>query len=106
MGRRREQTPPLALQTPEFQGAWGRWVSHITERCGKMTTGQREIHMKKCVAMGSEAAVKAIEWSIENGYRSIFEPPEKRKQSDNGLCGPGERPRALTRDELANWRPE
>lgn len=76
MARRSDPTPPLTLQTPEFTAAWATWMKHLREKCGKVTAGQVAAQGEKCAFMGSERAIAAIQFSIERGYRSIYEPTQ------------------------------
>lgn len=65
---------PEVLNTNVFREAFGRWQEHKRQIKDKSTPLAVEMQVKKCVGFGHDAAIIAIEHSIANGYRGIFEP--------------------------------
>jgi Helix-turn-helix domain len=67
---------PETLRTLAFQDAWAAFDQH--RRNGKArkewTTHAKTIALKKCAEFGPVRAVTAIENSILNGWKGIFEP--------------------------------
>ena len=69
------QIPPT-LDTPEFREAWREYIAHRRDLRHRLTPRSARMQLRKLAAIGPERAVAAIEHSIANGYRGIFEPPQ------------------------------
>ena len=65
---------PDSLESPAFRNAWSSWVRHRKEirkpLKETMTAGQ----LKEMVAMGSQRAIAAIEFTISKGWQGLQEP--------------------------------
>jgi hypothetical protein len=69
---------PLLLLTESFSEAWQEWVEYRIEAGKQMgwVTNDRVFQksMNKCEKWGIERSVAAIDFSIEMGYRGLYEP--------------------------------
>ena len=73
-GKAIEPAPiPEALDTPEFRAAWSEWLDHRRELKSPATTRAQAMQLKQIAEMGPARAVRAIERSIANGWKGIFE---------------------------------
>src|SRR5260221_1368312 len=67
---------PASLQTPEFTEAWSEFDKH--RRNGKArkewTAYAKRLALRDCEKFGPARAVAAIEHSILNGWKAIYEP--------------------------------
>jgi hypothetical protein len=76
---------PSEMQKDEFIEAWSDWIEYRLE-CGRIYRWVTTIRcfsrmMKFCHSLGAERATKAIDRSIQLGYRGIFEDGlEQKKQ--------------------------
>lgn len=62
-----------------FVIAWQRWIAYKKERKEKFTETTRASQLKTLAGFKDEqAAVEAIEQSIRNGWRGLFDPREKK----------------------------
>lgn len=67
---------PPALDTAEFRQAWEQWLADRAERrLPRYTARAMTLQLRRLEAMGAEAAIAAINWSIAQGYRGIFPEP-------------------------------
>lgn len=66
---------PAKLDTPAFREAWAEWEGHRQESGKKMTARSARMAVKRLSVWGVERAIAAIEYSIAQGYRGIFEDP-------------------------------
>ena len=58
-----------------FRESFAQWLKHIEERTHKpVTEQQRNAFLKQCHAFGNERSIKAIEFSIMQGWKTINEP--------------------------------
>lgn len=65
---------PAELETEEFREAWGAWLADRAERrLPKYTARALTLQLRRLAEMGPERAAAAIEWSIAQGYRGIWE---------------------------------
>ena len=67
---------PFQLDTPEFHSAWSDWIKHRVEIRKQMNPLAAKEQFKKLSALGPVRAVAAIQFSIAQGYRGIFEENE------------------------------
>lgn len=67
---------PDKLRTDAFQVAWARWVQHRREIKHPLKPTQADALLRKFFAWGPERSVIAIDHSVANGWRGIFEPDE------------------------------
>ena len=65
---------PEALNTPAFRSAWTDFIDHRKSIRKPMSPKAAELNLKKCLELGYDAALIAIEQSIANGWTGIFEP--------------------------------
>jgi hypothetical protein len=65
---------PPELRTPDFIRAWGEWKDHVAENGRKLTHTAAKKRLDELRAWGPERAVKAIEHSICNVWKTIYEP--------------------------------
>ncbi len=63
------------LRNEQFEEAWHEWEAYAIERRLKLTDCTVRRQVRKLERYGLEGAIEAIEWSIENSYRSPFPPP-------------------------------
>lgn len=77
-GEKQKQPPfivPKSLENSvEFLMAHGRWLQHLREKKKTPTPSTTKSQLKAMEAMGPERAIKAIDYSIANGWQGIFEP--------------------------------
>jgi hypothetical protein len=77
---------PAGMQKEEFIEVWSDWVEYRLE-CGRKYRWPTTVRcfrrtMKFCQSIGVRRAVKAIDRSIQLGYRGVFEDRnEQRKQT-------------------------
>ena len=74
---------PEALNTPQFQAAWDDFISHRKSIRKPLTPKAAELNLKKCLGLGHDNAISAIEQTIANGWTGIFEP----KNATPGING-------------------
>ncbi|MCX6879476.1 MAG: helix-turn-helix domain-containing protein [Verrucomicrobia bacterium] len=58
-----------------FAEVWREWEQHRIEIKHKITPTSAKGQFKKLLAMGEARSITAIQHSIANGWRGIFEPP-------------------------------
>lgn len=79
---------PAELETEAFMNAWADWLADRSERrLPRYTARAREKQLKRLAEMGQERAIAAIEWSITQGYKGIWEAPEKQTQAKGNALG-------------------
>lgn len=66
--------PESLSKSAEFVEAWDGWVEDRKVRGVKMTPKAWNLQLAKCEAWGPEKAIRAIQQSIENAWRGLFEP--------------------------------
>jgi hypothetical protein len=64
----------LPFQSEGFTLAWSTWVKHRKEINYPLTPTATSQQLSKLRAMGETRAISAIEHSITNGWRGLFEP--------------------------------
>jgi len=72
---------PAPLNNGIFAKAWEDWVTHRKQIKKKLTPLAVKKQMKALAEMGEQRAVRAIEYSIANGWTGIFEPKDKPQVS-------------------------
>jgi len=71
---------PAELDTEAFRAAWADWLEDRAERrLPRYTARAREMQLRRLTELGPQRAVAAIQWSIAQGYKGIFEPPAPAK---------------------------
>ncbi len=65
---------PLLLRSKTFMEAWALFVQHRIEIRDSLTPTAARMQLKKLEKIGVERAVIAIEHSVSNGWKGIFEP--------------------------------
>lgn len=76
------ETPiPEALDTETFRAAWDRWHKFRSEIGKSLKPSTEAAQIKKFTEWGEALAVQAIEASITNGWQGLFDPREKRGNS-------------------------
>lgn len=84
---------PKELDTPELQDAWKAWLRHRKESRNPATSVSQERAIKKLLEMGATRALAALNHSVANGWKGLFEPsgnqvrdkPKKPWPDSNGL---------------------
>lgn len=67
---------PSELDTPEFRDAWAEWLADRVERkLPRYTARATAIQFRRLSEMGADRAIAAINYSISQCYKGIFEPP-------------------------------
>lgn len=90
---------PHELDTPEFLEAWRSWADHKREIGNRLTPTATRQQLAKLADWGVDRAVAAIDHSIANGWKGIFEPKNGESNGQtNGHSPP--KPRACTLEEL------
>jgi helix-turn-helix protein len=99
-GRKKKAAPktvivPPALQIPEFLAAWSEWKAERKEKKIKpyTTVGETQ-QLRHLSEIGAERAIKAIEYSIRNGYQGLVEP---KGEQTNGNQHRNEDPERMER---------
>lgn len=93
---------PAVLDTVEFKAAWELWESDCAARRVALTDQARKMQLTKCAEMGVERALVAIAHSIENHYRSPYEPHNRLQPKQPPQTLPGYRkPLPSQKDETA-----
>ena len=66
---------PATLQTPEFEKAWEEYLEYRKKgRMKSLLPTSQVAQLKKMSEWGHDAAIKAINESISQGWQGIFEP--------------------------------
>jgi len=65
---------PLILRTPEFRKALGDWIEHRKSFKPSLTSRALELAVSKCQKLGMDRAIIALQESVINGWKGIFEP--------------------------------
>lgn len=88
---------PVCLNESEFLSVWEDWEAHRDQIGHPLTTGARNIHLKRCAKWGIKASVASIEKSIGAGWRDLFEPKHSRQRTllNAGEHDPGFKPTKL-----------
>jgi phage replication O-like protein O len=76
---------PESLQTDEFIAAWQEWIQHKTEIKNKMTPLAAKKALKKMCGWSASRAIAAIEYSIEKGWKGIYEDKNAPKDDERTL---------------------
>lgn len=76
-----EVSIPEVLDSKSFREAWSEWVAHKKEIKSQMTPRAAKMALKKISAWGPDRAVKAIEHSIAQTYKGIYEEKQNGKKS-------------------------
>jgi len=85
---RKERATPKAkveaVPPDDIADHWRQWMEHRSELRHPMTLRAQQMKLKHLTAMGCDRARNAIEHSIANGWKGIFEP----QQLTNGATAP------------------
>lgn len=75
--------PPIPdrLNTARFQTAWTEWVQYCAQRTKPIQPITARKLLQRFSEMGEAAAVKAIDYSISQGYAGIVEPKSEPKSA-------------------------
>jgi hypothetical protein len=88
---------PDSLKSEEFQKAWSEWGAHRKQIKKRMTPLQEQKLLKQLEAWGAKRAIAAIEYSIANGWRGIFEPEVTATTAKTAS------PRFVTKQMVDDW---
>ena len=79
---------PPGLDTPTFSAMWSEWIAYRRE--GRMSIRARTLRkqLDLLAAMSEPRAIEAIESSIRNGWKGLFEPKPDRKPATKLYTGP------------------
>jgi DNA-binding transcriptional regulator YhcF (GntR family) len=86
---KKTQKPALKVEIPEnlktdaFYKAWDEWQEHRKQIKKKLTPLAAKKQIKKLSEMGLDRAIKAINYSITNGWQGIFEPNKQTKSQNS-----------------------
>lgn len=80
---------PASLDTPEFKAAWGEWREHRKQIRKPLTPMSARKGLAQCEAMGAARAIAAINRSIANGWRGIFEDSNGQATGNARTSQPG-----------------
>lgn len=69
---------PPQLDTPEFRAAWSDWAAHRKGIGHPLTPEAARRQLKALAEMGPARALAALDHSIRQGYRGVFEPAAPR----------------------------
>ena len=75
--KEKEGVVPISLNNPSFLAAWKKWKAYRVEIRHKLTPITINSQLKKMAGWGSNKAIASIEYSIGNGWRGLFEAPDK-----------------------------
>lgn len=65
---------PASIDTPQFSGAWTRWLHYRKERrLPQYKPMGLQAQLTKLAKMGAAKAIAAIEFSISQNYQGIYE---------------------------------
>jgi hypothetical protein len=90
---------PEGLDCEEFREAWTRWTKHRKEIRESLTPSTTAAQLKRLGAWGVTRAVAAIDYSIEKGWKGIYE------ESSNGNSKHGFRTNDSLRSGAGNGQP-
>jgi hypothetical protein len=76
-----EKLPPLPvhLAVPELMNVWGEWKQYHEDRGKPLTRTTALKQFKRFEQMGIEAAVVALDYSMEQNYTGLVQPKGNRK---------------------------
>ena len=66
---------------PALQSAWDDYREHRQELRKPLTRVAERRLTTKLEAWGHTRALAALEWSMENGWLGVFEPPSQREEN-------------------------
>jgi hypothetical protein len=70
---------PPALDSDDFEAAWGNWIAYRKERhLAKLKPRSVDAQLARLADLGEAEAIKAINESIAQGYQGIFPAGEKQ----------------------------
>lgn len=72
-----EDEIPEILRKPGFERAWRDYLRHLSEKNEPLTRTARKKAIEKLAEMGVMRASSALNYSVSNGWKGIFEPNEK-----------------------------
>lgn len=98
-----ENMPPIpdTLDCPEFQVVWAEWLDHRRKMRKKVTPYGARMQLRRLAQMGVERAIRAIRYSMAQGYEGIFEERHERKYAETRKCT---QPNSRVRTEDAKLR--
>jgi hypothetical protein len=82
--KKKEQPLPLPDELANLAEAWADWEQHRREIGHRITPTTRQRTIAQLCKIGVERGKAAIEHSIRQGYRGLFEPHEQRNGADIG----------------------
>lgn len=71
---------PEILDTELFRDAWSEWIGHKRDIKDELTPRAAKMALKKLAGWGPARAITAIEHSISNVYKGIYEPSSNGKK--------------------------
>lgn len=75
---------PAELDRPDFHAAWEQWREHRRQLKKPMTTLAESKALQQLATKGIDRALAAINHSIANGWKGIFEPTSSQERPTNG----------------------
>jgi hypothetical protein len=78
-----------SLKTDRFKAVWREWVAYREETRHKLTARTVTMQIRKLEGFGHDRAIQAIEASIEQGWRGLFEPKTDRARPGRAQAKPG-----------------
>ena len=76
------EIPDNLARHPGFLAAWAQWISYRVEIRKAMKATTMRFQLKRLAEWGPERAMKAIDYSIYQGYTGIFEEQTRHSQLD------------------------
>lgn len=72
--------------SPAMWSAIKRWAQYRKEKKSKLTPTGLDAFVKKCLALGDERAIAAIEHSIAQGWTGMYEPKDNRNNGSESIA--------------------
>lgn len=73
---------PEEFDCDDFRELWAEWEQHRIERRCKLTPTARRRQLLKLGRWGYARAIRALSWSLDQGYQGLFEPKEGPSDGD------------------------
>jgi transposase len=78
-----EEIPKALSEDEGFMAAWAEWVKYRRETKKKTARSTAAKQLKKLAGVGAEAAIAAINRSIEHGWAGLFPETQHAKSQPN-----------------------
>lgn len=71
--------------SPELWEALSRWKKYRSEARKKLTPSGTSALIKRCLEMGEKRAIRAIDYSIAQGWQGVYEPNEAKSNQPQSV---------------------